>query len=183
MFMSKRPSYFYKAKVVSVYDGDTCRVDIDAGFGIILKNKTIRLSNIDTAEIRSEDKESAIKARDRLRELVLDKEIILQTMKDRTGKYGRIIGILYLDGNNINDMLVEEGLAVRIVSRRRRNSKKKTQTEKKQVTESQAPTEQKEAKESNRSSDNQKKEPQEKEVAVKIEIPENLLKALSGSSE
>tara|TARA_R110002110_G_scaffold39599_3_gene127564 strand:+ start:23443 stop:23991 length:549 start_codon:yes stop_codon:yes gene_type:complete len=182
--MSKRPSYFYKAKVVSVYDGDTCRVDIDAGFGIILKNKTIRLSNIDTAEIRSEDKEPEIKARDRLRELVLDKEIILQTMKDRTGKYGRIIGILYLDGNNINDLLVEEGLAVRIISKRRRaNTKKRAQNEKKQASSDKPPESTKEAKESNRSSDNQKKEPQKKDVAVKIEIPENLLKALSGSSE
>ena len=183
MVMSKGPSYFYKAKVVSVYDGDTCRADIDVGFGIVLKNKTIRLSNIDTAEIRSEEKESAIKARDRLRELVLDKEIILQTMKDRTGKYGRIIGVLYSDGNNINDLLVEEGLAVKIVKKSRRRSKKQTQVEKKQATENQAPRKQEEPKEEARSSDKEKKEPKEKDVAVKIEIPENLIQAISSSSE
>jgi micrococcal nuclease len=118
MVMSKSANYFYQAKVVSVYDGDTCRADIKLGFGVTLENKTIRLSGIDTAEIRGGDnKEDAFKARDRLRELILNKEVVLQTMKDRTGKYGRIIGTIFVDGQNVNELLVEEGLAQKTVTK------------------------------------------------------------------
>ena len=165
MGMSKGINYSYKAKVVSVYDGDTCRADIELGFGTVLKNKTIRLSGIDTAEIRSENKENALKARDRLRELILGKEVIIQTMKDRTGKYGRIIATIYLDGMNVNEILVEEGLA------------KKTTTGKKKR--GQPKVEKKEKK---------KEEPNNKEqgmqdVAAKLEIPNDIKEAISGPSE
>ena len=160
MYMSKGINYLYKAKVVSVYDGDTCRADIELGFGTVLKNKTIRLSGIDTAEIRSENKENAIKARDRLRELILGKEVIIQTIKDRTGKYGRIIATIYLDGMNVNEVLVEEGLA------------KKTSTGKRK---------RKQPKKEKPAEEKPKSEKAEEAVAVKLEIPGDIKEAISGS--
>ena len=163
MGMSKGINYLYKAKVISVYDGDTCRADIELGFGTTLKNKTIRLSGIDTAEIRSEDKENAIKARDRLRELILGKEVTIQTMKDRTGKYGRIIATIYLDDMNVNEVLVEEGLAKKTSTGKKKRGQPKAQ--KKEKVKEEKPTE----------------ERQKTNVSVKLEIPDNIRESISGS--
>jgi micrococcal nuclease len=109
--------YLYKAKVVSVYDADTIRVHIDLGFGTEIrglfgKGVAIRLYGINAPEIRGEEREQGIISRDKLRELILDKEITINTLKDKTGKYGRYLGILYTeDGTNINDWLVLNGYA------------------------------------------------------------------------
>lgn len=103
--------YQYRGIVTSVYDGDTLNVDIDLGFNVWLKNQTIRLSGIDTPEIKGKTKNEGIKSRDRLRELVLNKEILLETIKDKKEKYGRWLGELTFDGKNINNLLLEENLA------------------------------------------------------------------------
>ena len=49
--------YEYRAKVVSVYDADTFRVDIDLGFGIWMKNQSVRWLKIDAWEMRGEERE------------------------------------------------------------------------------------------------------------------------------
>jgi len=110
--------YEYKAHVVSVYDGDTMRADIDLGFGIWMKNQSIRWLEIDTAELRGEERAQGIIARDRVRELILDKDVILKTYKDDKGKYGRWLAEVYfIDtkeitwNNSINEQLIQEGLA------------------------------------------------------------------------
>lgn len=108
--------YYYRARVVSVYDGDTCRVDLDLGFGVWIRKEKIRLARIDTPELKGPQRPEGLKARDYLREMVLGKSIILQTIKDRKGKYGRYLGELWLQQNgqwiNVNDDLVQAGLAV-----------------------------------------------------------------------
>lgn len=101
----------YNGYVKSVYDGDTITCDIDCGFGIILKKQKIRLYGINTPEVRGEEKEKGIISRDKLRERILDKNIILKTVKDKKGKYGRYLGIIFLNDENINDWLVENKLA------------------------------------------------------------------------
>ena len=110
--------YEYKAHVVSVYDGDTLRADIDLGFGVWLKNQSIRWLKIDTPEVRGEERESGLVSRDRVRELILDKDVILKTYKDDKGKYGRWLAEVYfIDteiiewSNSINEQLIQEGLA------------------------------------------------------------------------
>ena len=107
--------YFYQAYVTSVYDGDTITCDINCGFGIILKKQKIRLHGINTPEIRGEEKDEGIKSRDFLRNLILEKNIIIETIKgDKKGKYGRWLGIIYLNNMNINKKLVSEKLAKNI---------------------------------------------------------------------
>ena len=103
--------YKYKAHVTKVYDGDTITVSIDCGFGIELQKQKIRLYGINTPEVRGEERELGIVSRDRLREKILDKDIILETIKDKKGKYGRFLGIVHYNNININDWLVENGLA------------------------------------------------------------------------
>ena len=106
------PQYVYNAKVISVYDGDTITVEIDLGMSIKTTQK-IRLYGIDTPELRGEEREEGLKVRDALRSLVLDKEVVLQTFKDKKGKYGRYLGKIYLGDVNINELLLERGWAVR----------------------------------------------------------------------
>ena len=112
-----RPTpYHYHAKVISVYDGDTCKVDIDLGMGIWKRRETLRLHRINTPELRGEERQQGLVSRDRLRELIDGKVILLETVKDKKGKYGRYLAEVWLateDGSwkNINDQLVLEGLA------------------------------------------------------------------------
>lgn len=109
--------YHYRAKVIDVYDGDTVRLEVQLGFGLTWKGEDnrglqIRLFGINTPEVRGKERPDGLISRDRLREQILGKEITLQTIRDKTGKYGRYLGVLIKeDGTNINDWLVSEGLA------------------------------------------------------------------------
>ena len=102
--------YEYNAKIISVYDGDTVTAEIDLGFKIKITEK-IRLIRINTPEVRGEEKELGLISRDRLRELILNKNVIIKTQKDKKGKYGRYLGEIIINDMNVNDWLVTEGLA------------------------------------------------------------------------
>lgn len=113
--------YTYKAFVTKVYDGDTITVDIDLGFGVWLKNQTIRLLGINTPEIRGEERPDGLITRNVLSEWISNKEVIISTEKDSKGKYGRWLGEIYpsgqfmcndLDGiESYNQRLLNEGYA------------------------------------------------------------------------
>lgn len=109
--------YTYNAKVTSVYDGDTITLEVDLGFSFKFTN-SYRLLRINCPELRGETRVAGLQSRDRLRELVLGKNVIVRTKKDSTEKYGRYLAdIDLLIGSqvvNINDLLVTEGLAVYI---------------------------------------------------------------------
>ena len=108
------PQYQYPALVVSVYDGDTITVNIDLGFGVELKKQKIRLYGINTPEIRGSSRDLGIISRDYVREKILDKNIMLQSIKDKKGKYGRWLGIV-LTGDekvNLNKELISKNLAI-----------------------------------------------------------------------
>lgn len=106
--------YEYKAIVRSVYDGDSCRVDLDLGFGVHIYNEQIRLSGINAPEVRGGERPAGILSRDWLRDKILGKEVTIKTIKDKKGKYGRYLGTIYLDGENINKVIVKEGMAVKV---------------------------------------------------------------------
>lgn len=52
--------YHYKAIVSSVYDGDTCTVDVDLGLGTWVKRDKLRLSRINAPEIRAAEREAGL---------------------------------------------------------------------------------------------------------------------------
>ena len=103
--------YCYDAFVTKCYDGDTITCDIDVGFGITLKKQKIRLFGINTPEVRGDDKELGYIARDFIRNKILHQNILLYTIKDKTGKYGRMLGIIYHKDININELMVGENMA------------------------------------------------------------------------
>ena len=90
--------YEYQAFVRDVYDGDTVTVDMDLGFDHLIRSMKLRLYGINTPELRGgtdEEKSKARKARDYLRLLVLHDNIIVKTIRDKTGKYGRYLAVLF----------------------------------------------------------------------------------------
>ena len=107
--------YRYQATVTDVYDGDTVTMSIDCGFGIVLSKQKIRLAGINAKEVRGDQKEEGIRARDALREKVLGKVVILETMKDKKGKYGRWLGRIHIEEEgvhvDVNNWLVEHSHA------------------------------------------------------------------------
>jgi len=119
--------YEYMATVVSAYDGDTIRADIDLGFNIIMRNQAIRFMGIDTPEVRGEERPEGLVARDFVRERIMGKRVMLRTFKDTSGKYGRWLAeVFYRKGGvvvaadqldsltNLNEELLAAGLAVEI---------------------------------------------------------------------
>jgi len=102
--------YHYEAEVLSVYDGDTCTLQIACGFDMFTR-VTFRLTGIDTPEMKSKDatkKEAAVSARDHLRSRIMGKKVIVNT-KERE-KYGRWLGYLWVDegGDELGESLNEE---------------------------------------------------------------------------
>ena len=107
--------YEYRCKLVKVIDGDTIDVDIDLGFGVWLKKERVRLVGIDTPESRTrdlEEKKYGLAAKEFLIKWTGAGELRLKTQKDKTGKFGRILGELWTFDTNINQKMIEEHHAV-----------------------------------------------------------------------
>ena len=105
-------TFIYKATIEKIYDGDTITCTVDCGFGVKLTKQKIRLYGINCPEMRGENKIKGIESRDALREKIMGKNILLKTIKDKKGKYGRYLGIIYLDQENINDWIVTSNYGV-----------------------------------------------------------------------
>ena len=107
--------YEYRATIRRVVDGDTVDVTLDLGFNI-LYNSRIRLLGIDTPESRTrdlEEKARGLAAKDRVKELCpVGSSVTLKTTKDGRGKFGRILGEIFVGDINVNQQLVSEGHAV-----------------------------------------------------------------------
>jgi micrococcal nuclease len=116
--MADKDPYVYRIRSVhKVVDGDTIDADIDLGFNISL-TKRIRLAGIDTPESRTKDayeKNLGLESKDWIKNrLEFAKDILIKTEKpDSTEKYGRIIGHLYINGEetSINNQMIAEGYA------------------------------------------------------------------------
>lgn len=103
--------FTYEALVTKVYDGDTITVDIDLGFGNLMKKKSLRLFGINTPEVRGEERPEGLMSRDWLHQQIMGKKVTIKTIKDKTGKYGRYLAVIFFNGVNLNEELVRLGLA------------------------------------------------------------------------
>ena len=102
-------------KVTKVVDGDTIDVVIDLGFDIMYKSR-VRLFGIDTPESRTRDKvekKYGLLSKKFLQEHLKKGKIVIKTHKDsETGKFGRILGEIFVNGININMLMCSKGHAV-----------------------------------------------------------------------
>ena len=118
--------YEYGCRVVRIVDGDTVDVDVVLGVDVWMRNQRIRLHGIDTPESRTRDKEEkrfGIRAKQHLSHMIateiehgplvgsdIKKQISLQSLG--RGKFGRILGVLFVDGVNVNEKMIEDHHAV-----------------------------------------------------------------------
>jgi len=105
--------YKYNAKLIRVIDGDTVDASIDLGFDVWVK-KRVRLYGIDAPETRTRDlqeKKKGIETKQRLQELLDGNNGLFIIKSEGVGKYGRCLGIIIIDGDNINEKLINEGYA------------------------------------------------------------------------
>ena len=104
-----------------VLDGDTIDVTIDLGFDLYKKER-VRVAGVDTPEKRTrnlEEKALGIDATEWLKEKLQkavagDDDLLIRTeLVGGTGKYGRLLGWLYIgDGDvSLNEQMIEEGYA------------------------------------------------------------------------
>ena len=115
----------YNFRVVSidkVLDGDTIDVTIDLGFDLYKKER-VRIAGVDTPEKRTRDLEEkalGIDATNWLKKKLEDTiagegdELTIRTeLVGGTGKYGRLLGWLYINEDTIslNEQMITEGYA------------------------------------------------------------------------
>jgi len=103
------------SKVISVYDGDTFRVDINSLHPIVGKNIPIRVNGVDTPEIRGKcqyEKNLALEARDFVRAKLGNAEEI-KLINLQRGKYFRVVANVVVDGVSLEQELLDNKLAYR----------------------------------------------------------------------
>ena len=108
-------------QIDKVLDGDTIDVTIDLGFDLFKKER-VRVAGVDTPEKRTrdlEEKELGIDATNWLKKeledvLAGDDELIIRTeLVGGVGKYGRLLGWLYVGDEelSLNEQMIEQGYA------------------------------------------------------------------------
>jgi len=111
--------YTYQCNTIRVIDGNTVDAIIDLGFNVTIRQR-IKLYGANVRDIRSLDeaeKAQALASKNRLTEL-LGSEFICETILNKRGKAGRIMGNLYTvdsqgNKNSVSEQLIQEGFAER----------------------------------------------------------------------
>ena len=112
---------FRVVEINRVLDGDTIDVTIDLGFDLYKKER-VRVAGVDTPEKRTrnlEEKALGIDATNWLKEklegaILGDDDLIIRTeLVGGVGKYGRLLGWLYIGTDNVslNEQMIDEGYA------------------------------------------------------------------------
>ena len=119
---SRKSCYNFRVtKINKVVDGDTIDVTIDLGFDLAKKER-VRIAGIDTPEKRTRDLEEKALGLDatawmkkHLEETIKgDDELTIRTeLKGGMGKYGRLLGWLYVGESDVslNEQMIAEGYA------------------------------------------------------------------------
>ena len=119
---SRKSCYNFRVVEINrVVDGDTIDVTIDLGFDLFKKER-VRVAGVDTPEKRTRDlaeKELGIDATNWLKEklegaVAGDDDLIIRTeLVGGVGKYGRLLGWLYIgtDELSLNERMITEGFA------------------------------------------------------------------------
>jgi len=100
--------YNYRARIVRIVDADTVIADIDKGFRSH-QEFPLRLYGIDAPERFTEEGKAATA---HLTGLIEGKDILVETYRDKTEKYGRYLATIWAGGLNINRQMVTDGHAV-----------------------------------------------------------------------
>jgi len=111
-------AFCYRAKVLKVVDGDTLEVDIDLGFGVWMRDQSVRLNGVDTPESRTSNPEEKVRgllSKSKVKELCpVGSSILIKTvLSEEREKFGRVLGVVMNEaGVNVNNFLIENNYAV-----------------------------------------------------------------------
>ena len=97
------------------YDGDTVTFNLPRLHPIIGNKIAVRINGIDTPEIKGnceKEKYNAQQAKNIVGDLLKDAERIDLKNLQR-GKYFRLVADIYADGENLADILIDAGMAVK----------------------------------------------------------------------
>ena len=87
----------------------TCRVFSN---NVINNNEALRLFGINAPEIKGKEKDKGIESGEALRRRIPEgSKIVIETVKDKKGKYGRYLAIVFSEGENINEWMVKNKFA------------------------------------------------------------------------
>lgn len=103
----------YNAICTRVIDGDTIDARVDLGFSVWFDCR-VRLMGIDAPETRTKnlkEKQAGFKTKAFLEAIMDDCDHKFVLKSHGVGKFGRCLGTIYVDGENINERLLAEGLA------------------------------------------------------------------------
>jgi micrococcal nuclease len=111
--------YEYRCVIRSITDGDGLRVDIDLGFGVVLRGNSgrgvsIRLYGIDAPESRTRNKQEkahGLLAKKYLQDNLTCGETYILRTKEK-GKFGRWLGEIKTRKGFITKLLIKNKLAV-----------------------------------------------------------------------
>ena len=111
--------YTYKCNTIRVIDGNTVDAIIDLGFNVTIRQR-IKLYGVNVEDVRTTDeskKDKAVASKAKLAEL-LGNEFTCQTIMNKRGKAGRIMGqVFVIDSKGIkqsvNDQIINLGFAER----------------------------------------------------------------------
>lgn len=92
-----------------VYDGDTIIVNITNWPSIVGRKMPIRIRGIDTPELRGSNKELANKAKDYTAKMVSSNSVEIKNLT--RDKYFRLDADVFVDGQNLANLLLEQKLA------------------------------------------------------------------------
>lgn len=101
------------ATIHDCYDGDTCTISIPSLPSLFGDRLPIRLAGIDTPEMRgacSQERALAVRARAYVRDKLLHAQRVEITPVARD-KYFRVLSIITVDGDDLADGLLAQGLA------------------------------------------------------------------------
>ena len=124
--MKNLDKFVNNAKLVRVVDGDTCDAMIDLGFDTWVK-KRIRFAGVDTWESRTrnkEEKKKGLEAKAYTKKMLESSDEGNFTLKSYvTGKYGRVLGEIFLEGEDVslNQLLKENGHAYEYHGEKKKN--------------------------------------------------------------
>jgi len=105
--------YLYTARLVRVVDGDTWIFDIDLGCWTWIHDRRIRASGINAPELSTDAGQTAkAYAESWFAENAPDGMVTLQTQKDRSDNYGRLLGTVLANNRSLNLDMLSSGNAV-----------------------------------------------------------------------
>ena len=114
--MAQPTAFNYRVKsIVKIIDGDTFDCVLDLGFDVLLEAR-VRMMGIDTPESRTRDlteKAFGLAAKQFVKDLLpIGSQQIIKTQKDKTGKFGRILGDFIIEDRLLTQIMVENYHAV-----------------------------------------------------------------------